>query len=332
MIGSIISSFRLVELRYALWISIWLFALGSIPAVEGQTHSASWKSDRVSRLIDKLKDPSSTARESAAEELRDYHLHDPRVVEPLIAALKDTDRDVRLSAAVALGKIKDPRAVEPLIVALEDSDVNVRCSAIDALGELRDTRAVEPLIPALKDIELALSERAAIALGDIGDPRAVEPLLAALKDWTKEPDLRGSSAKALGDIKDPRAVEPLIVALGDKDKFVNEKAAEALGRIGSPAVKPLINKLKYTNSEYTLEVDIALSNIGAPAVDDLITALKDADPIVQWNAAYALSGIEDSRSKDAFQAFGERRIIEVARNYSSFIARGEPNRKRLIQA
>jgi HEAT repeat protein len=41
-------------------------------------------------------------------------------VEPLIAALKDENSDVRQAAAKALGKIGDPRAVEPLIAALSD--------------------------------------------------------------------------------------------------------------------------------------------------------------------------------------------------------------------
>ncbi|MBN1888621.1 MAG: HEAT repeat domain-containing protein [Thermoflexales bacterium] len=42
-------------------------------------------------------------------------------VEPLIAALKDTDRDVRKSAAKVLGAIGDACAIELLFATLKDT-------------------------------------------------------------------------------------------------------------------------------------------------------------------------------------------------------------------
>ena len=57
-------------------------------------------------------------------------------VEPLSAALKDEEWDVRQAAAEALGEIKDPRAVEPLIAALKDKDSDVRKAAAEALVSL----------------------------------------------------------------------------------------------------------------------------------------------------------------------------------------------------
>jgi HEAT repeat protein len=60
----------------------------------------------------------------------------PRAVEPLIAALKDEDVNVRWPAARALGEIKDPRAVEPLIAALKDEELHVRWPAAEALVSL----------------------------------------------------------------------------------------------------------------------------------------------------------------------------------------------------
>ena len=73
--------------------------------------------------------------------------HDPRAVEALIAALKDTDSKVRASAAEALGRIADPRAVEPLMDAMKDPDLSVRAlSRYAPLGEIKDPRPVELLI------------------------------------------------------------------------------------------------------------------------------------------------------------------------------------------
>jgi HEAT repeat protein len=71
-------------------------------------------------------------------------------VEPLVAALKDSNGDVRQCVVEALGKIGDARAVEPLIAALTDSDGFIRVDAVKALGKIGDVRAVEPLIAALE--------------------------------------------------------------------------------------------------------------------------------------------------------------------------------------
>jgi HEAT repeat protein len=61
-------------------------------------------------------------------------MKDPRAVEPLIAALRDTDPIARKNAADALSNIKDPRAVEPLIAALKDADPIVRQVAFSSLA------------------------------------------------------------------------------------------------------------------------------------------------------------------------------------------------------
>ena len=61
-------------------------------------------------------------------------------VPPLIAALEDQARPAyqRVNAAHALGLIEDERTVEPLIAALRDDDEDVRVAAIFALGDLKD--------------------------------------------------------------------------------------------------------------------------------------------------------------------------------------------------
>jgi HEAT repeat protein len=154
----------------------------------------------------------------------------------------------RCNLAEALGVIKDLRAVEPLIAALRDEDPDVRSSSADALGEIGDSRAVEPLVAALKAKEDAkrhpgdwgdknndfeARKRAGYALERIGAP-AVEPLIAALKDKLPDADrrhlqrqgrgdelmAREIEAKALSRIKDPRAVSALVAALRERDMEV----------------------------------------------------------------------------------------------------------------
>ena len=62
----------------------------------------------------------------------------------LIAALQEPDREIRLTAAQALGHVDDPAAVvEPLLQALDDPDLQVRREVMLALEETGDPR-VEP--------------------------------------------------------------------------------------------------------------------------------------------------------------------------------------------
>ena len=152
-------------------------------------------------------------------------------LEPLLAALKEPDLDLRKGVAGALGRMGDKRAVEPLLAALAGAEKNLRMSIWGAFGLIGDTRAVEPLIQALKgEWDEGLS--AAEALGRIGDKRAVEPLIDAIKygDYT----IRGYIAKSLGQIGDPRAVPALESILYDPlpvCEDIKNSASEAIKKI-----------------------------------------------------------------------------------------------------
>jgi len=150
-------------------------------------------------------------------------------VKDLIKALRHRDKDVRISAAMALGEIGDTRAVEPLIQALKDENWLVRRGVVVALGSIADARAVDPLVQALKDKVNYVRMLAAETLGWIGDVRAVEPVIQALKDEDK--DVRMSAAWALGRLGDARAVDPLTQALKDKNLTVQKALKEALQKI-----------------------------------------------------------------------------------------------------
>ena len=239
----------------------------------------------------------------------------PSDVREQIERLYSDDPAERSSAAWALGKIGDKRAVEPLIAALKDGDSNVRKAAADSLrttgwqpanafqkscllfaeqawGKLAELgkEGVDVLIAGLKDENLRVRGNAAWTLGKIGDKRAVEPLLAALKD--KESNVRRATSEALGKIGDKRAVEPLIAALKDEDSNVQRAAAEALGKIGDKrAVEPLIAAFRDKDSHVRNNAAEVLGKIGKPAVEPLIAVLRDKDSHVRNNAAEALRKI-----------------------------------------
>ncbi|MDH5703799.1 MAG: HEAT repeat domain-containing protein, partial [Aigarchaeota archaeon] len=91
---------------------------------------------------------------------------DKRAVEPLVQALKDEGElswHVRERAARALGKIGEP-AEEPLIRALKNESRDVRLTTAWALGYIGDEEAVKPLVHAQKDEDPSVREAATEAL------------------------------------------------------------------------------------------------------------------------------------------------------------------------
>jgi HEAT repeat protein len=91
----------------------------------------------------------------------------PKVAPPeLLAALKDTDADVRSWTALTLGEVADPKTVPLLMTAAEDTkqDIGVRCNAIFSLGLMKAADATELVRKLLTDEKEAVQAQAAIAL------------------------------------------------------------------------------------------------------------------------------------------------------------------------
>jgi HEAT repeat protein/beta-lactamase regulating signal transducer with metallopeptidase domain len=216
---------------------------------------------------------------------------DPRMVNALLEALKDTDKDVRETAMQALVHMRDPRMFEPLVNALKDSSADVREQAAFGLGQLRDARAISALAAALKDVDAEVREQVVFALGQLRAAGAADALATALRD--SSPSVREQAAFALGQIRDKKAIEPLISALKDENAEVREQAAFALGQLrAGPAIEALVVALKDANPSVREQVVFALGQIGdARAIDGLMTALKDANASVRKQAAFALGQI-----------------------------------------
>jgi hypothetical protein len=107
-------------------------------------------------------------------------IKDPRAIEPLIAALKDTSGRVGQSAAVGLAMIGTP-AVEPLIAALKDPNPVVRRYAAGALGVLEVPRAVDTLLAGWREDDLLLIAGASAFFIRRGEPGSEDTLIRALK-------------------------------------------------------------------------------------------------------------------------------------------------------
>ena len=88
-----------------------------------------------------------------------------------------------------------------------------------------------------------------------------------------------------------RKATQLIKRLSDENQEIRVSAADALVKIGEPAVPMLIEVLKGQNQETRYEAVYVLGEIGRPAMPALIEALADEEWEVRYSANEALSRI-----------------------------------------
>ena len=153
---------------------------------------------------------------------------------PLLRDLRrGADPDRRWWAARALAAVGTLAAQELLIAALADSDADLRACAAQGLGELRAEGAVAGLVRCLADPNPFVSRIAADALARIGLP-AVPALIAALQ--AREVLVRAGAARALSVIQPHHAVPALVAALDDPSAVVTYYAEQALERMGMEGI------------------------------------------------------------------------------------------------
>lgn len=211
--------------------------------------------------------------------------------------LKADDWRKREGAARKLGELKDPRVIDPLIATLKDKNPHVRSAAVDSLVQIGDP-AVRSLVAALKSKHPEAREGAENALVKIGNP-SVTPLGLALYD--RDLGVREAAATALGRIGDAAAMEQLVSAVKYGDFGVKEAAAAGLVRLGSLSVNSLVAALKDNKARVRETAAAALVRIGPAAIEPLVAALKDSD--VREAATEALWKIDPNWAKsDAARA------------------------------
>ncbi|MCC6573435.1 MAG: HEAT repeat domain-containing protein [Planctomycetes bacterium] len=146
--------------------------------------------------------------------------------------LSDHDLGVQIEAVNGLGRVADPVAAADLTkIGLTHPSVDIRIAAAIALGRVPDSSIVVPaLVNAAADESSAVRREAvnSLAAHAGSNPEVVyDAIQLALGDFS---DLvRESAALALARVKDARAVEPLLQATGDRVAVVRRAAAIALG-------------------------------------------------------------------------------------------------------
>ncbi len=159
---------------------------------------------------------------------------DPKTYLPFLRrALRSTNREVRIQAAVMLGLLKDKsrETIDAIADAvILDRDPDVRAMAARSFLGIPSRKAVDSLVLSLEqDPYEAARSNAAWALGEINDRTSVPALRKALKDT--DTNVRLKSASALLKMRPKEAVPELIELLNDKSPMVRERARDALKAI-----------------------------------------------------------------------------------------------------
>ncbi len=290
-----------------------------------------------------IKDLGSKDKEKRWRASEDLAGLGKKAVDSLVKALKKEKDDIKVGAAITLGKIEgiDPN---PLIEALNDKNWEVRWAAATSLGNLGAREAVDALINLLRDDSWDVRRVAAISLGKIKDPKAVKPLVEALKSdrlirfeaaraliqigedavpelipllQIDDIDVRMKAAEIFGLIGDEGAVEPLIQLLNDHDQGIRDATSKALAKIGGRAIEGLISFLR--SGDYKLEALKALVEVDATdthfdeILEVLAEMLKEEDEDVRYEAVVNLGKMGEK---------GIKYLLEALEDESELVRRG----------
>lgn len=131
--------------------------------------------------------------------------------------LDHPDPAVRSAGVVVLQHVRSEWSRRRLLAALADTDANVREMAAIGLAIHGDESIIPRLIEMFRSADAGAARAACIALEELGSPAAVAGLaeLAALGPTEVDADRRGMLVDALSGIGTPACVPPLIALLDD---------------------------------------------------------------------------------------------------------------------
>jgi HEAT repeat protein len=227
----------------------------------------------------------------------------PAAMTALCAALRTKTSELIWEINKALARVGGEPALECALLAIERKSDTQRYAAAITLGYLGNERAVPALIRALDDENFLVRWASVESLGQIGGTQAITGLLKALKD--RHPNVRESLISTLGKNADDEIEAALISILKRKDpdedaKLVRSSAVGALGcRRTEPALVAVTDALHDADWDVRMAAVRALGRIGGDrAADALAEALKDAHPI-SLRAAEELGSVGGSRALSA---------------------------------
>jgi HEAT repeat protein len=231
-------------------------------------------------------------------------------VASLMDALNDSDRLIRINAAITLGKAKNPIAIPALVYhAVSDADKDVKLYSLWAYRQIDYAKASPLLVKVL--LESGSPEMVRFAANEMrqkNDSKAVEALIQRFqsKGLYTGYDLDTAAINGLYEIG-YATVEPLVKCLDNEDTRVQANAIYALGKIGDDrAIQPLINHLSTSSIELRSRISDALIKIGRASIPALVRLLDNKDRELKWIAAYSLAQVGPDAEAELLKTLKQR--------------------------
>jgi HEAT repeat protein len=252
----------------------------------------------MAKFMMQLKSPRAVTRREAANGLGDLGPDARSAVPELLAALKDSDGQVRINVVLALGEVgaTPQQVVRPMLEALYNDPDAVRSLVLPPLRQLGDgaipildeaARDRNPKVAAFAaELSARLREEAELRQEEV---KKVRPLVARLT--SPQATERRDAAVAIGTLglSARSAVPDLLAVLRDADPDVRKSAAVTLAGVGATpqeVVGPLLEALcdQPAAVRGTLALT-ALKPLGVRALPLLARAAGDKNPMLAAFAA-----------------------------------------------
>jgi len=172
--------------------------------------------------------------------------------------------------------------------------VHKLCDALEDLGQIPTAESADILVSYLDDKRPIVRETAARAIGETEQQVAFDPLVKKLIH--ESVDMRAAVALGLGTLGDRRAIHPL-VQLAAEDPQMNIRAADALVRIGKPAIPELISIAEERDATNALTAILALGRLeDSRALEVLSNQCTNSSPAIRATAVEALGRLGESKA------------------------------------
>jgi len=212
----------------------------------------------------------------------------------LIAALSDSDAEIRLAAAERLAKVGDATAVPALARATLDDETEVALAAVEALAAIGGDGATDALVALTATIpefgHWEAEDRFVAAIEALGRVRGAAAI-GRLLELAVDEEMRGTAWLAVDEAVEGLTaadVPAVAAALDHEATAVRLEAIACLGTIGgSDAAEALIGQVGSSDPEIRMAAIDALGEAGdAEATATLVKALSDDDALAA--ASHAL--------------------------------------------
>jgi serine/threonine-protein kinase len=293
-------------------------------------------------LVRLLEDADRHVRQVALDGLAQLRL--PVEAGALCRLLRDPDITVQGKAIEAIAALDPPHVLRNLLEVLHDESEYVRRAAVEVLNAVGTESAVDDLRQALRDRDWWVRSRSADALarigGEPGGGKVIEAVLPLVGD--DDSFVRRNAIEILiavfGTTRDERAFGALVGALADPDWWVQERAVDALAKLGDPRAVPPLLRLLEANTPATAVVLRALGALGDPrAVRALLVPLRSPLKAVRKEALRSLAAVTDveqaalvEEAVDALQRDADEEVRAVADGVLQTLAARYGDRRRLL--